>query len=440
MNKRFNKDPRSGNATGKVEPGQSRRCSVTQGEGETVRKEQKRLRRSRSESPSALTCNLPMSLMHETAGSGFNEVANSWTQSTSETAKNSSTPGPPFALEAECEDGKEETVSKMTWKSSSTVVDTDLRIAPSHQMETSMTLTQYENTLPTQSSVINVSIPQTIQHQQNQGKDGISLQHHDINPSVDNEQENIGTITSDGAARSHPLSVHQYPGIQPRTGESMTASQMLSMPPPATSLAAAHLFAMAAVVGMATVQQLQPAGASFMTQTTPPSLLGITNGQPQLNATLDGTEDHKQGPLLYMSMDDDVLSENQIVLRKQIEFFEASLDDVGRTTSGRRHPILPHQVGIQCRHCSSIPARYRQRGAVYYPARLTGIYQAAQNMAVTHLANLCQYIDSETKARLQSYQQGRAATGHGGKQYWADSAKAQGIIESEEGGLRFSML
>lgn len=435
MNKRFDKDPRSGNTPGKAKQGQSHRCRVRQGEGETVCQEQKRLRRSRSVSPSALTSNLPMSLTYETAGSNFNEAANSSSPRTAQPEKNS------FTFEAECEDGNEETASKMTWKLSTTVVDADLCVAASQQVETSMTSIQPENdTLTAQSSAMNVSTPQTIPHQGNQGKDGKRLQHHDINPSADNRQEDTGSITLASVAHAHPLSVHQYPGFQPRTGESMTASQMLSMPPPAISLAAAQLFAMAAVVGMATAQQLQPAQTPFMTQTSAPSLLGIPSDQPQLNVTLGSTEDHKQGPLLYMSMDDDVLSENQIVLRKQIEFFEASVDDVGRTTSGRRHPILLHQVGIQCRHCSSIPARYRQRGAVYYPAKLTGIYQAAQNMAVTHLANLCQYIDSETKVRLQSYQQGRAATGHGGKQYWADTAKAQGIIESEEGGLRFSIL
>lgn len=146
----------------------------------------------------------------------------------------------------------------------------------------------------------------------------------------------------------------------------------------------------------------------------------------------------RRGAILYMPTDDDVLAENQILLRRQIEFFEAKLEDVGKTTSGRRRPIMLGQVGIQCRHCADLPVRYRQRGAVYYPAKLKGIYQAAQNMAVTHLCESCEHIDPQTRNELRAYQKGRSTTGHGGKEYWAKTARAQGVIDTEEGGLRFA--
>mmetsp|Transcript_8087 Transcript_8087/g.18771 ORF Transcript_8087/g.18771 Transcript_8087/m.18771 type:complete len:557 (-) Transcript_8087:49-1719(-) len=146
----------------------------------------------------------------------------------------------------------------------------------------------------------------------------------------------------------------------------------------------------------------------------------------------------RRGPVLYMPTDDDVLAENQILLRKQIEFFEAQLEDVGKTTSGRRRPIMLGQVGIQCRHCGDLPIRYRQRGSVYYPAKLKGIYQAAQNMAVTHLCESCEHIDPETRKQLRAFQQGRSTTGHGGKEYWAKTARVQGVIDTDEGGLRYA--
>jgi hypothetical protein len=136
------------------------------------------------------------------------------------------------------------------------------------------------------------------------------------------------------------------------------------------------------------------------------------------------------GPLLYFPTDDGFLTEQQIFIRKQIEFFEVSLDDVGKTTSGRKHPSIKNQVGIQCRHCAIIPVRYRERGAVYFPAKLLGIYQAAQNIAGSHMTQLCKHIDHETKETLKTNKQSRCL-GNGGKKYWAETAKAQGIAESQ---------
>ena len=286
--------------------------------------------------------------------------------------------------------------------------------------------------------------PQMLPQPQNDEKVEALLENSDLSPSVDSQMRREPTgNTTPGATYMHPSSILQYPGLpglHPGTGVLMNAHQTLLMSMPALVYSAAYLFAMAAASGMSTVpQHYYPSATLLQPQTPAPLHLPPPTGQqPSLNVTLGNNEENKRGPLLYISTDDAVLSENQIVLRKQIEFFEASLDDVGRTTSGRRHPILMNQVGIQCRHCSSIPARYRQRGAIYYPAKLTGIYQASQNMAVAHMANLCQFIDSETKERLQTYQKARAAMGHGGKHYWADTARAQGVVESEEGGLRFS--
>jgi hypothetical protein len=145
-----------------------------------------------------------------------------------------------------------------------------------------------------------------------------------------------------------------------------------------------------------------------------------------------------RGPLLHIPTDDEFLSEKQIFIRKQIEFFEAGLNEIGKTTSGRKRPIIREQVGIQCRHCAVIPVRYRERGAVYFPSKLIGIYQAAQNMVSTHMIKLCRHIDEESKVTLINFMKTRSCTGHGGKVYWADTAKAQGVLESGTGiGLTF---
>ena len=143
------------------------------------------------------------------------------------------------------------------------------------------------------------------------------------------------------------------------------------------------------------------------------------------------------GPVLYLPSDDDILSDHQCLLRKQIEFFEANIDDVETITPGRRKDITLGQVGIRCKHCAGIAPHGRTKGAVYFPAKLKGLYQAAQNMAASHFCDSCRNIDPFVRAELRAYNEGKAASGHGGKQYWADGARVLGVIETEEG-LRFA--
>ena len=135
-------------------------------------------------------------------------------------------------------------------------------------------------------------------------------------------------------------------------------------------------------------------------------------------------------PVLYMSNDDDALSDYQCLVRKQIEVFEAGSEDVESNAQGRNKPIILDQVGIRCRHCSSIPPRHRTRGATYYPAKLQGLYQAAQNMASSHLCNHCQLIPDNLRQELVILRDRKSLAG-GGKQYWADGVAALGVVEGD---------
>jgi hypothetical protein len=151
----------------------------------------------------------------------------------------------------------------------------------------------------------------------------------------------------------------------------------------------------------------------------------------------DGDEaDHGPLLLLYMqSCDDDNLSSYQCLVRKQIEIFEAKDEDIESNAQGRNRPIVPGQVGIRCRHCSRIPPRHRTRGATYYPAKLNGLYQAAQNMASAHLGIHCQLIPDALRRDLTILRDRKSSAG-GGKQYWADCVRILGVEESD-GILRF---
>ena len=77
---------------------------------------------------------------------------------------------------------------------------------------------------------------------------------------------------------------------------------------------------------------------------------------------------------LALSCDEEQLSEYQILVRKQLEVFEAVQEDVDSNTQGRKKQVFLGQVGIRCRHCAGFPLRQRGRGAVYYPTKLQGLF------------------------------------------------------------------
>jgi hypothetical protein len=138
---------------------------------------------------------------------------------------------------------------------------------------------------------------------------------------------------------------------------------------------------------------------------------------------------------LYLTCDDDSLSEYQCLVRKQIELFEAVVEDVESNAQGRNRPIVLGQVGIRCCHCSMLPPKHRARGAIYYPAKLQGIYQAAQNLAAAHLGVHCQNVPANIRNHLTKLRERKSSAG-GGKKYWADGVRVLGVFEGRDG-LRF---
>ena len=139
--------------------------------------------------------------------------------------------------------------------------------------------------------------------------------------------------------------------------------------------------------------------------------------------------------VLYMTCDDDALSDYQCLVRKNIELFEAQYQDIESNAQGRNRPIVLGQVGIQCKHCTHLPPKHRARGAVYYPAKLEGLYQAAQNQANGHLAEHCNHVPAEVRAELIRLKDRKSSAG-GGKKYWADGVRVLGVYEDAHG-LRF---
>lgn len=135
---------------------------------------------------------------------------------------------------------------------------------------------------------------------------------------------------------------------------------------------------------------------------------------------------------LALGTDENFLSEYQMTVRKQLEFFVSQNDDIYTSARGRKKKVYLGQVGIRCRHCATHPLKKRGIGAVYYPAKLSGVYQAAQNMASSHLSMSCPVISDEMKESLRSLRD-RRDTALGGKQYWVDACRIVGLFETDDG-------
>jgi hypothetical protein len=140
---------------------------------------------------------------------------------------------------------------------------------------------------------------------------------------------------------------------------------------------------------------------------------------------------------LYLSCNPDHLSEFQCLIRKQIELFEAKDCETSSSAKGRNRKLVYGQVGIQCVHCHYLPPKERARGAMYYPQKLPGIYQAAQILATTHLMQVCPRVPEAIKQQLLRLKQDKS-TGKApaGKEYWAQTARVLGVYEAPDG-LRF---
>jgi CMP-N-acetylneuraminic acid synthetase len=138
---------------------------------------------------------------------------------------------------------------------------------------------------------------------------------------------------------------------------------------------------------------------------------------------------------LYISDDDVKLNENQIFLRQNIELFRATQKDILCITRGKNKPIVLHQVGIRCCHCSHVPAGRRKKGSTYFPSNLIGLYQAAQNLCVEHLqSGLCTELPPDVKERFVAFASGKkSGASSAGKKYWAEAGRKLGLIDTDDG-------
>lgn len=140
------------------------------------------------------------------------------------------------------------------------------------------------------------------------------------------------------------------------------------------------------------------------------------------------------GVTVSLSTDADFLSPYQVGIRQSLEYFAADAEAISTNVQGRKKQIHLGQVGVRCRWCAELPLALRGRGAVYYPVKLAGVYQAAQNMAGTHLLESCWKMPPEIREQLRRARlTQRRGSNIKGKDYWISSCQKIGLQETERG-------
>jgi hypothetical protein len=85
---------------------------------------------------------------------------------------------------------------------------------------------------------------------------------------------------------------------------------------------------------------------------------------------------------ILMAQPDDAQHLNALhrFVRKRIEFFSATEQDVASPCPGRKTRVLLGQVGLRCTRCAHLPFVDRVKRAVCFPPSIKGLYHAVSNM------------------------------------------------------------
>lgn len=150
--------------------------------------------------------------------------------------------------------------------------------------------------------------------------------------------------------------------------------------------------------------------------------------------------------LLAVPEDSSALNPLHCFVRRNVEVFIATKDDVAAPSPGRRTRVKIGQVGIRCIHCARLPTKNRVKRAVCYPPSVSGIYHSVSNMKFDHFGN-CKGLSPEARVEFASLKNSsnrrNSPSGNGNRgvvsstaQYYEESAARIGLID-KEGGIQF---
>jgi len=124
---------------------------------------------------------------------------------------------------------------------------------------------------------------------------------------------------------------------------------------------------------------------------------------------------------------------NCYIRRHCVEAFSATSEESSKTS--KRGRIAEFQVGIRCCFCRHRPSESKEAAAVSFPISLSGIYESVKRWQRVHL-ELCNDVPSDVRAKLNELNTDNSWIPTT-RQYWTDSAKAIGMIDTPDG-IRFA--
>jgi len=134
--------------------------------------------------------------------------------------------------------------------------------------------------------------------------------------------------------------------------------------------------------------------------------------------------------LLAVSEDKNWLSDMDCFVRKQIEVFCATEEDVATARADLKYPVKVGQVGFRCIHCSTSKGGATGQ-AVSYPFSISGIYESVREFQRLHLDS-CDNVPEETKLTLATFK-GSSSLSSVLRKYYVSAARALGLQDSSEG-------
>jgi len=136
--------------------------------------------------------------------------------------------------------------------------------------------------------------------------------------------------------------------------------------------------------------------------------------------------------LLAIAEDKEWLSDMDCFIRRNLEVFCATDNDVDIAQQDRKYPVTVGQVGIRCVHCALSKGGSGARGtAVAFPYSINGIYESVREFQRLHLES-CPNLPKTVKSKLVGFK-GSASLSSVLRKYYVLAAKALGMHDTPEG-------
>lgn len=155
--------------------------------------------------------------------------------------------------------------------------------------------------------------------------------------------------------------------------------------------------------------------------------------------------------LLASHEDSKYLNSLHCFVRRNVEAFVATEEEISAPAPGRKIRVTVGQVGIRCIHCARLPLHNRAKRSVCYPPSVSGIYHSVSNMKFDHFG-VCQGLPADARSEFTNL---KASCGRrngnssscGGRdngimsnstaRFYYDSAVRLGLVDTQTG-IRFS--